>query len=95
MKPRPIPYKHKGSTIDEDGIRITGTLDFIEAVQSHLKALLAFEGIGTRLGVAFSEITDRETGARITDRYRCSIQVHQRGGEAALYHYAHAPNNAD
>ena len=82
LRPVPIVYKHKGSTIDEDGIRICGSRPFIESVLSRLKPLLAYEGAETRIGIAFSEICDRETGAVIHGRFRCSVQVHERGDEA-------------
>lgn len=79
LKPDPIMYKHKGTTIDQDGIRICGSPDFIAAVMERLKDLLDFESKETRLGVSFSEITDKETGSQIDGRFRCSIQVHERG----------------
>jgi len=80
LKPRPVPYKHEGSTIDEDGIRVTGTLEFIEAVISRLSDLLKFENSeATRLQISCSELTDKDTGRRIEGRFRCSIQVHERG----------------
>ena len=43
LQPRPISEGHSGSTIDEDGIRICGTLDFIFSVVSRLKDLFALE----------------------------------------------------
>lgn len=82
LAPSPIAYKHKGSTIDEDGVRICGSKEFILSVLSRLKPLLAFENDETRIGIAFSEITDKETQQVIEGRYRCSVQVHERGDEA-------------
>jgi len=80
LRPEYISYGHKGSTIDEDGIRICGSLGFIESVISRLGDLLKFENNdATRLNVACSEITDKETGKRMTGKFRCSIQVHERG----------------
>ena len=84
LNPEPVAYKHKGSTIDEDGIRITGNFSFIESVMSKLKELLEFENGSTRLQIAFSELTDKNTGNRIPYKYRCSIQVHERGQEAQI-----------
>ena len=84
INPEPVMYKHKGTTIDQDGIRITGGLEFIESVLSRLTDLLAFENGSTRLQVAFSELTDKETGLKMEGRYRCSIQVHERGQEAQM-----------
>lgn len=82
LRPAPIHYKHEGSTIDEDGIRICGSKEFIMSVMSRLKPLLAFENCETRIGIAFSELTDKETQQVISGRYRCSIQIHERGDEA-------------
>jgi hypothetical protein len=79
LKPEPIMYKHKGTTVDQDGIRICGSTEFIGAVMERIKDLLEYESERTRIGIAFSEITDRETGTRIDGRFRCSIQVHERG----------------
>jgi hypothetical protein len=36
LKPTPVPYKFKGSTYAEDGIRITGTRAFVDQVLSRL-----------------------------------------------------------
>ena len=82
--PCPIEYKHKGTTIDEDGIRICGSEDFIKAVLSHLKPILQYENGSTRLGISWSEIVDKNTQEVIPGRFRCSIQVHERGPEAQM-----------
>ena len=47
LKPEPIAYKHSGSTIDQDGIRICGSPEFIAAVMERLKDLLEYEGQNT------------------------------------------------
>lgn len=39
----PVPYKHKGSTFDQDGIRITGSRKFIDAVLSRLTDIQVHE----------------------------------------------------
>jgi len=82
LKPTPIYYKHTGSTIDQDGVRICGSPEFIAAVMERLKDLLEYEAERTRIGIAFSTISDRETGTEIEGRFRCSIQVHERGRQA-------------
>lgn len=83
LKPRPVPYKHTGSTYAEDGIRITGTRKWIDSVLSRLTDLLEYEGAETRLQVVYKQSTDKETGHPI-DSWNCYIQVHQRGDEARL-----------
>ena len=82
LKPCPIVYKHEGTTIDQDGVRICGSESFIMAVLSHLKPLLKYENGGTRLGIAFSQIQDKDTKELIDGAFRCSVQVHERGPEA-------------
>lgn len=82
IRPCSIPYKHEGTTIAEDGIRICGSKPFIFSVMSRLKDMLEQENGETRLGVAFSQIQDIKTGQLVDGAYRCSIQVHERGGQA-------------
>jgi hypothetical protein len=78
-----VPYKHTGSTYDQDGIRITGTAEFIDSVLSRLTDLLDYEGDGTRLQLVYKESQDRETGAALGS-FNCYIQVHERGREAQI-----------
>lgn len=51
----PIDYEHKGSTIQEDGIRITGSKEFITTVLSRLKDFITFENPQTKLMVAYRQ----------------------------------------
>jgi len=53
-----IPPEHKGTRFDNDGLRITGTAEFIGSVLARLKDFLPFEtGPNTRLDVEY-----RQTG---------------------------------
>jgi hypothetical protein len=83
VMPRVVPYKHKGSTFDQDGIRITGTTAFIDSVLSRVKDLLSYENGETRLSVSWTETKDRETKVK-TGTYNCYIQVHERGPQAKM-----------
>lgn len=83
IKPRPVPYKFKGSTYAQDGIRITGSRPFVDQVISNLTALLGFENDMTRLQVVYKQTVDRDSGQPI-DAWNCYIQVHERGGEAQM-----------
>ena len=65
LKMRPIPYKHKGSTYAQDGLRITGSKENIDSVLSCLKPLLAAENGRTRLQVSYQQTTDRDTAQKI------------------------------
>jgi hypothetical protein len=83
IKPAVVPYEHEGTTYAQDGIRLTGSPEFIDAVLSRLKDLLAFESLTTRLQVTYQESKDRETGL-LLGSYNCYVQVHERGAEAKL-----------
>lgn len=54
---RPIPPGHTGSTYSEDGIRITGSPQFIGSVLSKLKDLMAYENPQTKLGLVYRQST--------------------------------------
>jgi len=84
LSPCPVSYKHEGSTYAEDGIRITGSREWIDSVLSRLQDLLQYESISTRLQVNYQESHDRETGTSL-DSWNCYIQVHRRGHEGAMY----------
>ena len=83
LRPKVIPYKHKGSTFDEDGVRICGSAQFIDAVLSRLTEFLDFENGESRLQVSYQQAKDKDTGA-LLDSYTCYIQVHERGDEAKM-----------
>ena len=78
-----VPYKHEGSTYSEDGIRITGSQEWIDSVLSRIKDLLNHENGTTRLQLVYKESQDRET-QRMLGSYNCYIQVHERGREAQM-----------
>lgn len=52
---KPISYEHRGSTYGEDGIRITGSPQFISTVISHLKDFMTYETPQTKLAVSYRE----------------------------------------
>ena len=79
----PVPYKHQGSTYDQDGIRITGSKQFIDSILSRIKDLLEEENDETRLQLVYKQSVDKETGYPMNS-YNCYIQVHERGREAII-----------
>lgn len=87
LNPTPIADGHEGTTIDEDGIRICGSLDFIFAVCARLKDIAQIEATqrDLRVSVACSEISDRYTKEKINGKFRCSIQVHERGDALGMF----------
>lgn len=92
IKPAPVPYKHAGSTYGEDGIRITGSREFVDSVLSRLQDLLEYESDTTRLSVTYAEQTGRtrdKDGKPIfskdgTGQWSCYIKVAERGIEAQV-----------
>ena len=78
IKPCPVLYKHKGSTFDQDGIRITGSREFIDSVLSAVKCLLSAENGRTRLQVSHAQSVCKDSGRKL-DSFQCYIQVHNRG----------------
>ena len=82
LVPSPVPYKHEGSTYQEDGIRITGSREWIDSVLSRLSDMLEYEANGTRLQLNYQPSKDRETG-ELLGSWNCYVQVHERGPDAA------------
>ncbi len=77
VQPRPVPYRHAGSTYAEDGIRLTGSRTFVDSVLSRLKDLLLFENDETWLRVVYKRSADRESGKQLS-AWNCYVQVHKR-----------------
>lgn len=75
---KPIEYDHKGTTIQEDGIRITGSKEFIASVISRLKDFLIYENPETKLMVSYRQSPKSlKPGSR--NSYSFYLQVKQRG----------------
>ena len=81
-----IPYKTKGSRYGACGIRIDGNPEFVDAVLSCLKSLLAGEAVHTRLelsrrGVAsdFKATPNADDNSEV-----CYIRLHERGNEGKI-----------
>jgi hypothetical protein len=78
----PIDVEHKGSTYGEDGIRITGSPQFIYSVLSKLKPFLDYENPRTKLAVSYRETqspSQLEKG-NLKKSYVFYVQVKQRDG---------------
>lgn len=76
---RTIPYDHKGPTYSYDGLRVTGSPNFIDAVLSRLKDLLAYEGNDTHLQVIYKQQVNSRTEQPIPESYVFYLQVKQAG----------------
>ena len=51
----PIPYDHKGSTYQKDGIRVTGSKEFIASTIARLKEFIAWENPQMKLMLVYRE----------------------------------------
>lgn len=74
----PIPYKHQGSSIQEDGIRITGSKEFIASTMSKLKDFLQYENNKTKLIISYRQSPKSLLPGK-KDSYMFYLQVKERG----------------
>lgn len=51
----PIPANHKGSTYGQDGIRLTGSRRFIDAVLGRIKDIIQYENPNTKLNLVYRQ----------------------------------------
>ncbi|MCK9458150.1 MAG: hypothetical protein M0R80_00540 [Proteobacteria bacterium] len=72
LRPTPVNKQHKGTKFREDGLRITGSPDFINGVLSRLKDLLQYDTFpGTKLEIEYRQI-GQEQGLPV---YVCYLHV--------------------
>jgi hypothetical protein len=78
---KPISPDHKGSTYSEDGVRITGSPQFIGSVMSRLKELLQHETPSSKLSVTYRETESPSQMAMGQSKtsYVFYVQARQRG----------------
>lgn len=81
LRPRPIRYKHEGSTYGMDGVRIEGSREFIDAVLGRLTDLMAFENCSTRVGINYQRCEPRP-GKPCNGDWVCYVKIYERGNEA-------------
>lgn len=74
----PIPYDHKGTTIQEDGVRITGTKEFIASVLSKLKDLINYENDHNKLIISYRQ-SPKSLIPGNKESYMFYLQVKARG----------------
>jgi hypothetical protein len=75
----PIPATHKGSTYMQDGIRITGTKQFITSVVSRLKDVLSYENQQTKLNIVYKQIDKVDENNPNRTSFAFYVQVKERG----------------
>ena len=77
LKLKPIPVTHRGSTIQEDSVRVTGSKEFIASVIAHLKQFLTYENDQNKLVVQYRQ-SARSLKPGAKDSYMVYIQVKER-----------------
>lgn len=83
----PIPYKSEGRSFGACGVRIDGSPEFIDAVLSRLKPLLAAEGVRTRLELTRKRVEPmpgKPCHKAVDNAEVCYIRRHVRGAEGAM-----------
>jgi hypothetical protein len=75
---KPIPYNHKGTTIQEDGIRITGTKEFIASILSRMKELINFENNNNKLIISYRQ-SPKSLIPGNKESYMFYLQIKERG----------------
>lgn len=74
----PVPADHKGSTYSQDGIRITGSRQFIDGVLARIKDLIHQESAESKLEVAYRQIDGAKQVNDRPDTYVFYCMVRQR-----------------
>jgi len=87
----PIPYKATGSRYGADGVRITGSPTFVDAVMSCLKPILDGENHATRLTLSRAEVKPTEINGETRSFQNAApgaevvyIALNMRGDEGAI-----------
>ena len=76
VSPTPVKSSHKGTRFDQDGIRITGSPDFINGVISRLKDFLQYdENPSTKLDIEYRQIETKQGEYKGTPIYVFYIHV--------------------
>lgn len=78
---KPVPYDHKGTTIQEDGIRITGSKEFIASMLSKLKEFINFENDNNKLIISYRQ-SPKSLIPGNKESYMFYLQVKERGPKA-------------
>jgi hypothetical protein len=73
-----IPHTHKGSSYKYDGVRVTGSGQFIHGVVSRLKDVMGYESDKTELQLTYRQQVDRKTEQPIHNSFVFYAQVKDR-----------------
>lgn len=73
----PVPKGHKGKRFDQDGVRITGSAQFINSILAKLKSFLFYnDHPSLSLDVKYRQVNKREVSDRSS--FVCYINVIQK-----------------
>ena len=78
IMPQPVPREKEGSTYGYDGIRITGSFEFIDSVLSRFKDFLYKESPHTKLNLIYRQIEGKDRDPNM-NKYVFYINVGERG----------------
>ena len=73
-----VPKDHLGSTHAYDGIRITGSHQFVNSAISKLKDMLNYEGERTKLHLLYRQQVDKNTQSPLPNSFVFYVQVKER-----------------
>lgn len=74
----PIPHDKEGSTYGSDGIRVTGSKEFIASVMSRFKDFIYQENPSSKLRLVFRQVEDKYTETPQDNKYVFYANVTQR-----------------
>jgi len=78
LNPQPVSSNHVGNRFDQDGVRITGSSQFVNSVLAKLKPLLFYsEHPSLELDVKYRQVVSDETSNKPS--FACYINVVQKG----------------
>lgn len=82
---RPIDYSHKGSTYGEDGMRLTGSPQFIGSILARMKEILAYESPSTKLSITYrqTESPSKMAMGQSKTSYVFYVAARQRGDNSS------------
>ncbi len=75
---RTVPAEHQGSAMSYDGLRVTGSTQWIDFVLSRLRDVLSYENEKTRLQLVYKQQIDRKTEMGRPNSYIFYMQAKDR-----------------
>ena len=75
---KPIPPRFQGSTLPYDGIRVSGTSQFINSVMSRVKDIVKYDGNNTKLNLLYKQQVDKNTDYPLPNSFVFYVQVRER-----------------